>query len=137
MSAFSLHPQLSADSAMICDLVLCRVLLMDDARFPWLVLVPRRVDLVEFTELDELDCRLLSSEARQCALALQQIYQPHKLNLGALGNVVPQFHLHLVARYRHDARWPQPVWGCPPAEPYPIAQREARIGELQRALLPG
>jgi len=134
MNAFVLHPQLTADTAMVCELPLCRVLLMNDARYPWLVLVPRRVDLVEFTQLDDHHCRELTAEARQCALALRDLYRPDKLNLGALGNVVPQFHLHVIARYRNDARWPQPVWGFPPAEPYAAAHLQARIDELQRAL---
>ncbi len=119
---------------MVCNLPLCRVLLMNDARYPWLVLVPRRADVVEFTQLDDRDCRELTGETRRCALALEDLYRPDKLNLGALGNVVPQFHLHVIARYRNDARWPQPGWGVPPAEPYAAAQLQARIGELQRAL---
>lgn len=134
METFELHPRLAADTRPVGDLPLCRVLLMDDARFPWLILVPRVVGLVEVTDLDDDAAHRLVDEARLAARALQAHCTPHKINLGALGNVVPQLHLHVVARFRDDARWPQPVWGAGPAEPYADADASRRVAAL-RALL--
>jgi diadenosine tetraphosphate (Ap4A) HIT family hydrolase len=134
METFALHPRLAADTLAVGELPLCRVLLMDDARFPWLVLVPRIAGLVEITGLDDDDAVRLTNEARRAANALQAHCAPHKINLGALGNLVPQFHLHVVARFREDARWPQPVWGAGPSERYAEGESARRIGAL-RALL--
>ena len=134
MADFELHPRLAADTRPVGDLPLCRVLMMDDARFPWLVLVPRVPGLVELTELPDADATRLMDEARRAARALAAHCAPHKLNFGALGNLVPQFHLHVVARFREDARWPQPVWGAGPAEPYAEADVRARIGALRHLL---
>jgi diadenosine tetraphosphate (Ap4A) HIT family hydrolase len=134
MAPFELHPRLAADTRPVGDLPLCRVLLMDDARFPWLVLVPRVPGLVELTALADSDAVRLMEEARRAARALQAHCAPHKLNLGALGNLVPQFHLHVVARFREDPCWPQPVWGAAPAEPYGDAAAAERIGALRTLL---
>ena len=134
MPDFELHPRLAADTRLVGDLPLCRVLLMDDARFPWLVLVPRVPGLVELTELADADAMRLIDETRRAARALQAHCAPHKLNLGALGNLVPQFHQHVVARFREDARWPQPVWGAGPAEPYADAMARARVDALRGLL---
>jgi diadenosine tetraphosphate (Ap4A) HIT family hydrolase len=134
MAPFELHPRLAADTRPVGDLPLCRVLLMDDARFPWLVLVPRVPGLVELTALADSDAVRLMEEARRAARALQAHCAPHKLNLGALGNLVPQFHLHVVARFREDPCWPQPVWGAGPAEPYGDAAAAERIGALRTLL---
>jgi diadenosine tetraphosphate (Ap4A) HIT family hydrolase len=134
MSGFELHPRLAADTLAVGDLALSRVLLMNDPRFPWLVLVPRRPGLVEFLQLDAADCGELTAEARRCGLALQDLFKPHKLNIAALGNLVPQFHLHVVARFEDDARWPQPVWGAPPTAPYAPAVAMARVRALRCAL---
>lgn len=134
MSGFELHPRLAADTLVVGDLALSRVLLMNDPRFPWLVLVPRRPGLVEFLQLDPADCGALTAEARRCGLALRELVKPHKLNIAALGNLVPQFHLHVVARFEDDARWPQPVWGAPPTAPYEPAAAAARVTALRGAL---
>jgi diadenosine tetraphosphate (Ap4A) HIT family hydrolase len=134
MAEFELHPRLAADTRLVGDLPLCRVLLMDDARFPWLVLVPRMPGLVELTELPDADAARLMDETRRAARALQAYCAPHKINLGALGNLVPQFHQHVIARFRDDARWPQPVWGAGPAEPYADAAAAARIAALRGLL---
>ncbi len=134
MPDFELHARLAADTRPVGDLPLCRVLLMDDARFPWLILVPRIPGLVELTELADADAARLMDEARRAARALQAHCAPHKINLGALGNLVPQFHLHLVARFRDDARWPQPVWGAGPAKPYAGPAGTARIAALRGLL---
>lgn len=134
MADFELHPRLAADTRMVGDLRLCRVLLMDDARFPWLILVPRRPGLTELTDLADADAAQLMDETRRAVRALGAHCAPHKLNLGALGNLVPQFHLHVVARFRDDARWPQPVWGAGPAEPYGDGAAALRIGAMRDLL---
>jgi diadenosine tetraphosphate (Ap4A) HIT family hydrolase len=95
------------------------VLLMNDARFPWLVLVPRKAGAVEFYDLDEGERATAAEEIARAARALKHMSGSDKINLGALGNVVPQLHLHVVARRMTDAAWPGPVWGAGGAIPYP------------------
>ena len=121
--SFTLHPRLAADTSFIADWPLCRVLLMEDARYFWLVLVPRRDDVTEITDLFAQDRALLMEET---ARAGQIIKGDAKLNIGALGNLVPQLHLHVVARHPGDPAWPGPVWGHSPAVPYDAATRTAR-----------
>ena len=122
--SFVLHPRLAADTSFIADWPLCRVLLMEDARYFWLVLVPRRDDVTEITDLFAQDRALLMEET---ARAGQIIKGDAKLNIGALGNLVPQLHLHVVARHPGDPAWPGPVWGHSPAVAYDDAARAARI----------
>lgn len=122
--SFTLHPRLAADTSFIADWPLCRVLLMEDARYFWLVLVPRRDDVTEITDLFAQDRALLMEET---ARAGQIIKGDAKLNIGALGNLVPQLHLHVVARHPGDPAWPGPVWGHSPAVAYDDAARAARI----------
>ncbi len=122
--SFELHPRLAADTSFIADWPLCRVLLMEDARYFWLVLVPRRDGVSEITELSPEDRAALMEEA---ARAGRIIKGGGKLNIGALGNLVPQLHLHVVARKAGDPAWPGPVWGHSPAVPYDDAARAARI----------
>ena len=109
---FELHPQLQSDTAFIADWALSRVLLMDDARFPWLILVPRRESLREFHDLTSDDADLLVKEITRASHGLKSITGADKINVGALGNLVPQLHIHIVARRSGDAAWPGPVWGC-------------------------
>jgi diadenosine tetraphosphate (Ap4A) HIT family hydrolase len=122
--SFTLHPRLAADTSFIADWPLCRVLLMEDARYFWLVLVPRLDSMTEITELSAQDRALLMEEI---ARAGQMIKGDAKLNIGALGNLVPQLHLHVVARHPGDPAWPGPVWGHSPAVTYDDATRAARI----------
>ncbi|MBP1183239.1 HIT domain-containing protein [Methylobacterium sp. PvR107] len=129
-SDFTLDPRLAADSVEIGDLDLCRVLLMDDARFPWLILVPRRTDLVEITDLAEPDAQALWQEARIAVGVMQALSRPDKVNVGALGNVVAQLHVHVVGRFRSDPAWPGPVWGVGTRTPYPL---HARAQLIERA----
>jgi diadenosine tetraphosphate (Ap4A) HIT family hydrolase len=116
---FSVHPKLAADTALVLDWPLCRVLLMNDVRFPWLVLVPRVANASELFELDEQVAQLLLAETRCAARDLKSFAQADKMNIAALGNIVPQLHVHVVARRRDDAAWPGTVWAAGPAEPYP------------------
>jgi diadenosine tetraphosphate (Ap4A) HIT family hydrolase len=111
MADWTLHPQLAADTVNLGDLPLSRVLVMNDANYPWLILVPRKADITEVIDLDEAEQTLLMREVAEAARALREVTACHKLNIAALGNMVPQLHVHVIARFRHDAAWPQPVWG--------------------------
>lgn len=135
---FELHPQLAKDCLSLGRLPLCRVLLMNDANYPWFILVPEREGLRELHELGEADRRALWEESALLARALVQGFAPDKLNVAALGNQVPQLHVHHVVRYRHDAAWPAPVWGKLPAKPYfgaEAAKLMARVRPLLGAQL--
>lgn len=132
-SSFALDPRLAADTIPVGELPLCAVLLLDDARFPWFVLVPRRVGASELTDLDEADANLLIGEIRTTVRVLTELARPDKVNIGALGNQVGQLHVHVVARFRSDPAWPGPVWGFGTRAPYPphasslLAERAAAL----------
>ena len=133
--SFALDARLETDTLHLGDLLLSRVRLMNDARFPWLVLVPRKPDLREFTDLAAPERAILMEEIAAASAALQDITGAHKLNVGALGNRVPQLHVHVVARFEGDSAWPAPVWGNGTGEPYAAgavdvlaAQIAARMG---------
>jgi diadenosine tetraphosphate (Ap4A) HIT family hydrolase len=115
MSDFRLHPQIAADTAAICDWPLCRVLLMNDARFPWLILVPRRADMSDVIDLAEHDRVTLMAEIAQASTIAKSWAASRggcdKLNVATIGNLVTQLHVHVVARRRTDSLWPQTVWG--------------------------
>ena len=134
--AFQLAPQLQRDTHAVTRLALCSVRLLNDARFPWLVLIPRLPDAREVHRLTAEQQRQLIDESSHAAAALEALYRPDKINLGALGNLVPQLHWHVVARFVDDPCWPGPVWGCGQAMPYGPAELEIRIGELRGALEP-
>ena len=131
---FLLDPRLAADTHAIGELPLCDLLLMNDARFPWLILVPRIAGARELIDLDEGDQRSLLAEITAVGRALESLVHPDKLNIAALGNVVPQLHVHLIARFAGDAAWPKPVWGQGDAVAYSETDRRARIGALRTAL---
>ena len=118
MTDFSLDPRLAADSLAVTEQALCTVRLMNDRRFPWLLLVPKRAGRVEVLDLEPADQERLWLEIRQAAAALTSLCSPDKLNIAALGNQVAQLHVHLIARSRKDAAWPAPVWGVGKAEPW-------------------
>lgn len=132
--AFELHPQLLADTFEVGRMTLSRVLLMNDARYPWLMLVPQRHGLVELTDLRAADYHTLMDEVRRACQGLQELLQPDKINVAALGNIVAQLHVHVIARRRDDAAWPRPVWGGPPAPPYSAEAAVKRINDLRAAL---
>jgi diadenosine tetraphosphate (Ap4A) HIT family hydrolase len=133
-AAFALDPRLQADTRHVAMLPLCELRLMDDARYPWLILVPRRAGMVEIADLAETEQRQLWQEANQAAAALRAVAACDKLNLGALGNIVRQLHLHVVARTEGDAAWPGPVWGSGAAVPYDAGMLAARMDALRQAL---
>lgn len=131
---FELHPQLASDCALVGDFALSRVLLMNDSRYPWLILVPRRAGLCELHELREDERMLFWRESMLLGRALMSHYGGHKLNVAALGNMVAQLHIHHIVRHTHDAAWPRPVWGVHPALPYAPDILQQQLGGL-RALL--
>ena len=127
---WSLHRQLAHDTVPLGDLPLCRVLLVKDANYPWAMLVPRRLDIVEIVDLDEVAQAQLMTEITRTARAVKTVTQCDKLNIAALGNAVPQLHVHVVARRHGDAAWPRPVWGAVP----PVAPDRDAFERLTTAL---
>ena len=134
MNAWHLHPQLADDTHPVAGLGLCELRLMDDANYPWLVLVPRVADAVELIDLDASQRHLITDEIDTASRALRTLFRPHKLNVAALGNLVPQLHVHVIARYQHDPAWPAPVWGRVAAQPYSPEALVLRISALQAAI---
>jgi len=134
MPTFTLDPRLAADTILVADLPLSQLRLMDDVRFPWLVLVPRMNDAVEWVDLDDQQQAALLLEINQAASMLRAIVPCDKLNIGALGNIVRQLHVHVVARRVGDAAWPGPVWGSGPAMPYDEAAKSRRVEAMRSAL---
>ena len=131
---FVLDPRLAGDSVPVIDLPLCSVRLMNDARFAWLLLVPRRAGMSEIHDLDEADQDQLWREVRTAARALRTVSLCDKLNIGALGNMVRQLHVHVVARVVDDAAWPGPVWGSGAAQPYHTARLSKQVIEIRARL---
>lgn len=129
-----LHPQLADDTHPLAHWPLCDVQLMDDANHPWLILVPRIEGATELTDLDPAQQAALTAEIDRACRALQTAVQPHKLNVAALGNVVPQLHVHVIARFRDDIAWPRPVWGTAAAQPYSPEALVERVARLRDAL---
>ena len=131
---WSLHPQLAADTHPLAQWRLCELRLMDDTNYPWLILVPRVVDARELIDLRDAERHLLSDEIDRASRVLRDVFRPRKLNVAALGNVVPQLHVHVIARYEEDPAWPAPVWGRVAARPHTPEQLIERVTRLQDAL---
>jgi diadenosine tetraphosphate (Ap4A) HIT family hydrolase len=131
--AFSLDPRIVADTEAVAVLPLCHVRLMDDRRFPWLILVPARAGAVEIVDLDAADRGRLIEEVAQASSAMRAVFRFTKLNLGALGNIVAQLHVHVVARTAGDDAWPGPVWGTVRV-PYAGDERARTAASLRDAL---
>lgn len=129
---FELDPRLAADSVPVADGPLSQLRLMDDARFPWLVLVPRLPGAVEWLDLDGGAQRLLLAEINLAGKLLRALGPVHKLNIGALGNIVRQLHVHVLARREGDAAWPGPAWGSGPAQRYDEAAKLALVTRLRQ-----
>jgi diadenosine tetraphosphate (Ap4A) HIT family hydrolase len=134
IASFTLHPQLAQDTVPVGDLTLSRVLLMNDANYPWLILVPRRGGLTEIIDLEQNDQVQLLGEIDAAARVLKAATECEKLNIAALGNMVAQLHVHVIARRHSDAAWPKPVWGVAPPAAYNPAVRDGLIGALRRGL---
>lgn len=137
---FELHPTLAADTRVVGGLSLSLLLMMDDATWPWVILVPQRASIREIHELSVADRAILIDEVAKVSEAMAMLFAPDKLNVAALGNVVSQLHVHVVARFRDDPAWPAPVWGkLPPVhyEPAAAAALTARLrSELAGTLVP-
>jgi diadenosine tetraphosphate (Ap4A) HIT family hydrolase len=132
-AAWSLHSRLKDDTIDIGDLPLCKVLVIKDANYPWLLLVPRR-EAVEIIDLDDVEQAQLTTEVSRVARALKDITQCDKLNIAALGNVVPQLHVHVIARRTSDPAWPRPVWGVMPPLAHDAAEVQNFISALRRKI---
>ena len=132
--AWSLHSQLTNDTIDIGDLPLCRVLVVKDAHYPWLLLVPRRRGAVEIIDLDEADQQQLARETALASRALKYVTNCDKLNVAAIGNVVSQLHMHVIARRRDDAAWPKPVWNAIAPRPYDEGTRQKLIAAIGASL---
>lgn len=128
---FELHERLVADTHLVTDWPLCRILLLNNSNYPWLVLVPRRKAITEIHELDQADRAILVEELAEATHRLQNLTKATKMNVAALGNVVPQLHIHVIARFLEDAAWPRPVWGVVPAAPYGEAELRQRLAEMR------
>lgn len=134
MTQFSLHPQLAGDCHLLGDLGLTRALLLDDRRYPWVILVPRRPHLREIYQLSPSDRLALLDESCRTGEFMMQAFEGEKLNVGALGNLVPQLHIHHIVRSIGDPAWPGPVWGHSAAEPYPQKMLAERLQMLRDGL---
>ena len=133
-ASWSLHEQLQKDTIDIGDLPLSRVLVVKDAHYPWLMLVPRRDKAVDIIDLDEVEQGQLMTEINRVGRALKEITKCDKLNVAALGNVVPQLHVHIIARRTSDAAWPRPVWGVMPPLAHDAAEVQRFISDLRRKI---
>ena len=133
----TLHPQLANDCLLLGKFTLSHLLLMRDANYPWCILVPDRENLAEIYQLNEADQQQLLRESSLLSLVMVSAFSPDKLNIAALGNVVPQLHIHHIARYRTDAAWPAPVWGRVAAKPYAEDELAAVVRALKSGLVNG
>lgn len=132
---FVLDSRLQQDTLPVGDFPLCRLLLSNDAQYPWFILVPRRADITEVFQLDSQEQGQLWQETTALASLLKDVFAADKLNIAALGNVVSQLHMHVIVRARDDAAWPAPVWGKQPAVPYTAEQYAAIIERLKPVLV--
>ena len=137
MDTFLLHRRLAEDTALAFELPLCSVLLMNDATVPWLILVPRRLGVREIHELERADRMILMEELAFASKVSCALYSPDKLNIGALGNIVDQLHIHVVSRFRADRAWPGPVWGANGARAYDGEGLAAEAARVRKAFEDG
>ena len=135
MLPFILDDRLAKDTIHLLELPLCRFLLMNDRRYPWLILVPRYIDLSEIHDLRDKDQSTLISEVTAATRALEKLFQPEKINVSALGNLVSQLHIHVIARFEEDEAWPNPVWGIGKNVIYPKNEVKPLVNQLTTALL--
>ncbi len=127
---FKLNERIDNDTFEICDLSLCKVLLMNDANYPWILLVPIVADITELHHLSMDQQTKVLQDINAASKIMEDMFQPKSLNVAALGNVVSQLHIHIVARFEEDATWPGPIWGQKPAVPY---EGKNRLSQLKEA----
>ena len=132
--AFKLDRQLEQDTVLVADWHLCQVRLMNDSRYPWVILIPKVEDVSEIHQLADEQQQLLLGESVRLSKALEQLFAPHKLNVAALGNMVRQLHIHHIVRFEDDASFPRPVWGVGDAVPYEAKALNETVNGLQIAL---
>jgi len=133
-NAFTLHPRLAADCIEVGELELSHLLLLNDSRYPWCILVPRRPDLREIYQLSDSDQIQLTRESSRLSRFLSEAFDADKMNMGALGNLVPQLHIHHIARFVDDPAWPGPVWGVGEAIRYHDAALAAMLERLRTGM---
>lgn len=126
-----LHPQLEKDCIIIGEFTLCTLLLLNDANYPWFILLPNRDDITEIHQLSTSDQQQLLKESMFFSQCLEKTFHPDKLNIAALGNIVPQLHIHHIARFITDASWPAPVWG----KAAPVAYNKTQVQDTKKQLL--
>ncbi|MDO9104381.1 MAG: HIT domain-containing protein [Methylovulum sp.] len=131
---FELHPRLQQDCIAIGRFELCRLLMMNDQHYPWFILVPERADLRECYQLAKPERALLCEESCYLAENLARLYHADKMNIAAIGNLVPQLHIHHIVRYQTDPAWPAPVWGFAPALPHTAQQINGHLALLRDGL---
>lgn len=134
MAAVILHDRLKADTAEVTRLDLSLLLLMNARQWPWLILVPQRPEVREIHDLAAVDRAMLMDEITRCSRLLADLFKPDKINIGALGNIVPQLHVHIVARSKTDPAWPKPVWGTIASELYTPDELATRLADIRRTL---
>lgn len=127
MSKFTLHPQLENDTIFIKSLELSEILLMNDSRYPWFILVPRIENAVDITDLSENESLAFITEINRVSISIKKQFQPERLNIAMLGNVVPQLHCHIIARFETDFAWSKPVWSNGDTVPYTKAEKEKMV----------
>ena len=131
---FELDSRLDADCLYLSDWPLCRVLRMNDRAYPWLVLVPRRAGVREIIDLETADQQALLGEIARASWVLRKALKPEKLNVAALGNVVPQLHVHVIARFVDDPAWPRPIWGAQPLARFSPDEAEVEVIQWRERL---
>lgn len=132
--SFVLHTQLQADTYVVGYFPLCVLLLCNDANYPWCILVPKRAGIREIHHLSREDRQALLTESCVLAECMEQLFTPLKMNVAALGNMVPQLHIHHIARFEADIAWPAPIWGKAPAKKYDDALLDMRLQELRESM---
>ena len=132
MSAFLLHPKLASATILVGSLHACDILLMNNANFPWLILVPRQANARELHDLYPSDYAVVMNEVRMVSKQFAQLTGAYKMNVAALGNMVEQLHIHVIARFENDAAWPQPVWNAAlPPKKYDVAESAELIEKIR------
>jgi diadenosine tetraphosphate (Ap4A) HIT family hydrolase len=132
---FELNGRLADDTVLVGEFELCQLLIHRDANYPWFILVPKRAKVTEVYHLSEQDRMQLMKESCMLAEALVDVFSPDKINIATLGNMVPQLHIHHVARYTTDVAWPNPIWGAMSAKDYPQTELEHRIESVANVLV--
>lgn len=135
MTTFVLHPQLARDSEFVTDLSLCSVRLIKDANYPWLILVPHIADIEDVIDLSDGQQQTLWQESALLSRTLKHLFTPDKLNIAALGNMVPQLHLHHIVRYQQDVSWPKPIWGQVPPKAYSDEQLAEQVDLIKTEII--